>query len=213
LCAGSEPLVVAHAFRELLGLTEFYVADLDAISGGRGAPEIWRALVAEGFSIWLDAGLRSVEQALAVAEAGARRVIAGLETWPGPSELERACNLLGADRLVFSLDLKEGKLLATSQHWMAADPLEIALSVVSARVRQLIVLDLAGVGTLGGVVTLALCREIRKRCAGLSLYTGGGVRGPADLQSLVREGLSGVLVASALHDGRLTRADVEIALQ
>jgi phosphoribosylformimino-5-aminoimidazole carboxamide ribotide isomerase len=43
----------------------------------------------------------------------------------------------------------------------------------------------------------------------LHLVTGGGVRDIADLTRLVELGVQGVLVASALHDGRITREDVE----
>jgi uncharacterized protein related to proFAR isomerase len=38
---------------------------------------------------------------------------------------------------------------------------------------------------------------------------GGGVRGPDDLRGLHACGVKAVLVASALHDGRLRREDVQ----
>jgi len=37
---------------------------------------------------------------------------------------------------------------------------------------------------------------------------GGGVRGAEDLRSVAASGCDAVLVASALHDGRLTAADL-----
>jgi phosphoribosylformimino-5-aminoimidazole carboxamide ribotide isomerase len=43
------------------------------------------------------------------------------------------------------------------------------------------------------------------------LYAGGGIHGPEDLQRLSTYGIRGALVASALHDGRITRADVDRA--
>jgi phosphoribosylformimino-5-aminoimidazole carboxamide ribotide isomerase len=35
------------------------------------------------------------------------------------------------------------------------------------------------------------------------VIAGGGIAGPADLDRLAAHGVSGVLVASALHDGRI----------
>ena len=45
----------------------------------------------------------------------------------------------------------------------------------------------------------------------LTLIAGGGVRGPGDLARLAEAGCDGALVASALHDGRLTALDVAAA--
>jgi phosphoribosylformimino-5-aminoimidazole carboxamide ribotide isomerase len=43
------------------------------------------------------------------------------------------------------------------------------------------------------------------------LYAAGGLRGASDLVRLKQAGKWGVLVASALHDGRLTGADLAAA--
>jgi phosphoribosylformimino-5-aminoimidazole carboxamide ribotide isomerase len=42
----------------------------------------------------------------------------------------------------------------------------------------------------------------------VELITGGGVRDADDLAALRQSGVAGVLVASALHDGRLTGHDL-----
>ncbi|HEX3316346.1 MAG TPA: HisA/HisF-related TIM barrel protein, partial [Gemmataceae bacterium] len=42
----------------------------------------------------------------------------------------------------------------------------------------------------------------------LELTAGGGVRDRDDLDRLARLGADSVLVASALHEGRLTRTDI-----
>jgi len=43
------------------------------------------------------------------------------------------------------------------------------------------------------------------------LLAGGGVRDPGDLRELAQLGCTGALVATALHDGRLTAEDVAAA--
>ncbi len=44
---------------------------------------------------------------------------------------------------------------------------------------------------------------MRAQAPGVHLFAAGGVRGPEDLAQLAQEGISGALVASALHDGRI----------
>ena len=80
---------------------------------------------------------------------------------------------------------------------------------VALGVRQLIVLDLAQVGTAGGTGTLDLCTRLSAAHSGLDVIAGGGVRRPEDLHLLRQCGVGTALIASALHDGRLTRTDWE----
>ncbi len=69
----------------------------------------------------------------------------------------------------------------------------------------MIVLDLAQVGMGNGPGTEALCRDLAITFPDVEIVAGGGVRGMEDLQSLKACGVRAVLVASALHDGRLHR--------
>ena len=73
--------------------------------------------------------------------------------------------------------------------------------------RRLLVLDLQRVGVGSGIGTEDLCSHLISRYSDLELITGGGVRDAADLRRLKDLGIAGVLVASALHDGRLKPGD------
>jgi phosphoribosylformimino-5-aminoimidazole carboxamide ribotide isomerase len=46
--------------------------------------------------------------------------------------------------------------------------------------------------------------SLREVLPGVMLLAGGGVRGPEDVTRLAEAGCDGVLVATALQDGRLT---------
>jgi phosphoribosylformimino-5-aminoimidazole carboxamide ribotide isomerase len=209
LTDSARPLDVARAFRDRLGLSEYYLADLDAIAGGPPALDVYRALAAEGFRLWVDAGLRDAADAAPLGEAAVARVVAGLETLAGPDVLSRTCATMGAARVVFSLDLKGEQPLGDAAAWGNADPYAIAEAALRRGVRHVIVLDLARVGVSGGTGTEALCARIVGAHPGVAVIAGGGVRDAADLLRLRRVGVKGVLVASALHDGRLGRADLE----
>jgi phosphoribosylformimino-5-aminoimidazole carboxamide ribotide isomerase len=209
LAGTPDALAVAQAFRDQLGLSRLYIADLDAILHARPNRDVYRTLAADGFELFVDAGLRNVSAAVAVLDAGAARVIVGLETWPAPDELAHLCAAVGAKRVIFSLDLKLGVPLGNVTSWHTDDPLAMVLRAVEAGVRQIIVLDLAQVGAGSGVTTSDLCRRLLKRSPDLHLITGGGVRDILDLDRLDELGIAGVLLASALHDGRIGRNDID----
>ncbi len=71
-------------------------------------------------------------------------------------------------------------------------------------------MDLARVGVGEGVGTETICRTMRARWPALHITAGGGVRGLADLNSLTEAGCDAALVASALHDGRIGRAEISL---
>lgn len=210
LVDSADPLTVARAFRAHFGLNALYVADLDAIVHSRPNRDIYRELSRDGFLLHIDAGLHTAAEADELFESGATQVIAGLETIGGPDVLQDLSRRAGGERVAFSVDLKDGRVLRPNPGWSSDDPLEIAGQAVAAGVGTLIVLDLAGVGVGGGVPTVELCRRIRARHPQVTLITGGGVRGIEDLHRLSAAGLDGVLIASALHDGRVTPDEIAL---
>jgi len=203
----SDPVDVAGALRKEFGFREFYIADLDAIAGGPPHEDVVRELVHRDLRLLVDAGLRDVAAGRELLDAGVSRVVAALETSPGPDHLRALLDALGPDRVTFSLDLKAGALLTAGDGWdggATGSASAVAARVLECGVRSLIVLDLAGVGEGRGVPTLELCRAVREMSPDVELITGGGVRGVKDLDALQAVGVDGVLIASALHDGSLT---------
>ncbi len=203
LCESSEPMTVATALRDKLGESYLYVADLDAIRSGTLNADPIKSLAAAGFELLLDAGAFEFRQVNLLMSLGVQDVIIGLETLTDPEVLRTATDRYD-DRIVFSLDLKANWPLTTDRSpWrdMTAD--QIADEAIAMGVKRMIVLDLHSIGRSSGVATLELCKRIRKRHPNVRLITGGGVRSREDITALADSGLDGVMVASALHDGRL----------
>ena len=189
---------MARAIRGAYGFNAFYVADLDAILRGQPNLGVYRELIADGVELSVDAGVSSGSQVCALLEQGIAHVIVGLESCPSASALRDIVAEVPRERIVFSLDLKEGIPLAPPG-W-EGDIKEIASQVIGCGVTRLIVLDLAGVGTEGGVPTVSLCRQLRATYGtSIEITTGGGVRGSEDLELLEEVGVDRVLVASILH--------------
>ena len=209
LCDDASVGSVAGAFVEKLGLGEVYVADLNAIAGAEPAWSLYEQIAAAGLDLWVDAGLRDAASARRLAEfsSGGRAiagVIAGLETLSDTAALASMLEAVGPERLVFSLDLKAGQPLADLPCWQGRSAEQIAATAIEAGIQRMIVLDLHRVGTDSGVGTEPLCRQLRTQHPDLELIAGGGVRGLDDLRRLAEAGCDAALVASALHDGRLT---------
>lgn len=205
LGSGRDPLALALAFRDRLGCRSVYVADLDAIADRGDARPFVARLTSIGLAPLIDAGVRTVEQAKALLEAGAARVVVGLETLHTLDELGVIVRAIGAERVVFSLDLRNGSPLVGSPALATADPLWLAEAAVERGVRQMICLDLARVGSGAGAPHPLLTR-LRARLPHLQLFAGGGVRDVEDLAALAALGCAGALVATALHNGRITGA-------
>ncbi|MBX9788644.1 MAG: hypothetical protein K2Y37_06985 [Pirellulales bacterium] len=214
LVAGADPAAIARALLDLLGRDTLYIADLDAIAGAEPAWTIYERLADQGARLWIDAGIDSTQRLEALLAWGQRSgaiegIIVGLESLPALAQLTPWLELAGPERLVFSLDLHAGAPLSRAPEFAGRSGEQIARSAIALGVRRLIVLDLARVGTGGGAGTEALCRTLRDAHRDLELTAGGGVRGMADLRALAEAGCNTGLVASALHDGRLTRDDLQ----
>jgi phosphoribosylformimino-5-aminoimidazole carboxamide ribotide isomerase len=207
LVQSSAPIAVAQAYRESFGLDELYLADLDAIGGAAPAWKIFENLQAAGFRLWVDAGIRDAGRAFQLADAGIATVVVGLETVAGPTVVAAVQDRL-ADRVVLSLDLRDGRPLANANSWRSRDPQGIVAEAVALGVQRVLVLDLAHVGVGQGVGTGDLCATLKRRHPAVELAAGGGVRGLDDLRSLRDQGVAAALVASALHDGALNRVDL-----
>ena len=195
LTTSTEPVEVAHALVKAFRPAELYLADLDAIAGGPPAVAVYQAIRELGVRLWVDAGVCDGEGPRAVADAGCD-VVAGLETVPGPEALSEIVDAVGAERVVFSLDLRDGVPL---RDW--PDPVAAA---VACGINRVIVLDLSRVGRRSGTGTDELCRRLASSHPQVEVIAGGGVAGPADFDRLAACGVRGALVASALHDGRIT---------
>jgi phosphoribosylformimino-5-aminoimidazole carboxamide ribotide isomerase len=208
LTPSSHPVDVATAFRDHYHLTELYLADLDAIAGAPPALQIYGALHSLGFRLWVDAGVRDGASVEPLLEGPIDQIVVGLETVSGLESLIDIVHRVGTRKVIFSLDLKDGRPLGNSDRWRQRDAYSIATEAIGAGIHRLIVLDLARIGGGGGTGTEDLCRRLTSQYPAIEIVAGGGVRGRSDLQRLQACGVRAALVASALHDGRLRAEDL-----
>ena len=219
LCAGSDPLTLARILCEHCASDRLYVADLDALLGLPAQADVLRALLhaLPALELWLDAGFSgaaAAEALLADLGAGAARVVPvfGSESLASRTELQR-CFASGDGQRgergdhaeagsghhhagVLSLDRRDGQRLDPAGCWDAP----------ALWPQRVIVMTLERVGSDAGPDLETLC-DVRARSPGSFIVGAGGIRNDADLVRAAGAGAGAWLVASALHDGRLARAD------
>ena len=201
IAAGSNPVRVTRAVRGALRLDELYVADLDAIAGGPAQHEVLSALAREA-RVMVDAGVAGVAAVRLLHGLGAARVVIGTETLADLSALERLRAELPDAPLVLSLDVRAGRVLSPDAELSRLGAAEALARLRHSGVREVIVLDLARVGS-GAGPDVELVRALATRFPELELLAGGGVRDARDLRALAEAGAAGALVATALHGGAI----------
>ena len=206
IAPGSDPVRVTRAVRERFGLGELYAADLDAIAGGPGNPDVVAALSREA-RVMVDAGAADAAAVARALALGVDRVVIGTESLPGADGLRRLRDELPDAPLVLSLDLRGGRVLSPDPALAGGHPAGALARLADAGADEAIVLDLLRVGS-GEGPDVALLAELRRRVPGVRLLAGGGVRGAGDLRALAEAGADGALVATALHRGALTPEDL-----
>jgi phosphoribosylformimino-5-aminoimidazole carboxamide ribotide isomerase len=162
-----------------------------------------RPFAERGCRVLVDAGLRCATDARPILDAGAWGVVAATETLRSTDELRALIAAMGPERVVLSLDLRNGRLVGEVSVWGDHDPAAAVATTVGYGVRRVIVLDLARVGTGIGIGTEVLCARIRAQFPDVELIAGGGVRTRDDVERAATAGADAVLVASGLHDGTL----------
>ena len=205
-----DAVALARAYRTMLGAARCYVADLDAIQGWAPQLTLLQSLadpvMGFGPGLMVDGGISTPQAAAALVEAGATTVVVGLETLRGFEDLKAIVDAIGGERVVFSLDLLEGKPIRRRTGRIASQEavsLELGARAVDAGVSGVLVLDLAAVGSEAGPRNLDLIGGL-KRLLWVPIYAGGGVRTAADLEVLAEAGCDAALVGSAVHSGTIT---------
>jgi phosphoribosylformimino-5-aminoimidazole carboxamide ribotide isomerase len=191
-----DPLSLARRFR----LDELYVADLDAITGTGGNDSIIAALAREA-RVMVDAGVSEPERARALLDLGVDRVVVGTETLTDADALDRLPDA------VLSVDLRDGSVLSRDPRLAGLPALDALARLNRPELREVIVLDLARVGTSAGP-DVELIAQLHAAFPDLDLLAGGGVRDVEDLHALRDAGAAGALVATALHAGVIGRREL-----
>jgi phosphoribosylformimino-5-aminoimidazole carboxamide ribotide isomerase len=160
-----------------------HVVDLQGARDGALRTEVIArcAQLAGDIPLQVSGGIRSLDAAASVLDAGAQRVILGTALWAESSALATYVKALG-DRLVAALDVRDGVLAVRG--WLSSTELGVDDAVRRCRdagVTRVHVTAIARDGTMSGP-DLELYSRV---CAsGLKVVAAGGIRNDADLADL-----------------------------
>jgi phosphoribosylformimino-5-aminoimidazole carboxamide ribotide isomerase len=192
----SRPNDVARGLLSIFPFETFYVADLDAIENKGNNNAALRQLSVEfpDLVFWVDAGIADVHRAKRWLEAGFGHLVLGSETQRDSELIRYLCR---DNRTILSLDFRGDAFLGPAALLKEWDIWPI----------NVIVMTLARVGSASGP-DMDRLTTIKSRVVNRQVYAAGGVRDANDLALLARVGIAGALVATSLHDGKLTGAQI-----
>ena len=201
LCKSVDPLDIASTF-ESSGFNTLYLADLDAILGKPANFNLYQQIMIQtSLDLMVDAGIADITKAKKVLETEVTKIVIGSETLSSLDFVKQAVKSFGEDKVVVSIDLKEDKVLSASETVGSMDAISFAQKLGNIGINQIILLDLDRVGTEHGINT-AILRNILEK-TGVEVLVGGGIRSFHELEKLRKLGVSGALVATVLHNGKL----------
>ena len=206
LTASSAPLDIVTALLELYPFQTLYIADLDAICG-TGNNDSAIEVISQAYpklTIWLDCGIGQMN-ARALYIGGNIRPVVGSENIQTLQDY-RAISYACQSKHVLSLDYSTTSAMGISELHQSArfwpdDTICMTLNAVGSEQGT----DLE---RLSEIMRLNAVRKTQSR-----IYAAGGVRHSQDLQALARMGITGALIATALHNGTFSATDLLILHQ
>jgi phosphoribosylformimino-5-aminoimidazole carboxamide ribotide isomerase len=184
-----DPIALAERWAAA-GAGRVHLVDLDGARSGRVRPELVRAVAARVAPARVQAsgGIRTLEDAQALLDAGADRVVVGTAAWPDPTPWLELGNAL-----VLALDIQNGEV--RSAGWTEAAGLSFLEALSRVQGARVLVTAIDRDGTLAGP-DLDLVRIAA--ASGLRVLAAGGVRSPADVDTLADAGAEAAIVGRAL---------------
>lgn len=198
------------------GATRLHLVDLDGARDGRPAQAelIARLVQATGAPCQVAGGLRDEATVAAALASGADRVVLGTLLLQSPQLVRRLVERFGAERLVGSIDVREGSVVGEGWRDAAARvPLGSALEAArAAGLRTLVVTAIRRDGVLVGP-DVALLEEARRLFPEAYLICAGGIGSLEDVRELAKRRFAGVILGRALYEARFSLGDARRAAE
>jgi len=192
LTTSHDPIEVIMDLLAYYPFTTFYIADLDAIMSGIRDDKLY-SKISQAYpqiNFYLDAGVANKLSWQSLMVNKNVYSVIGTETlietsWLSDAEVQ--------EKSILSLDFKQGVFLGDDQLLNSSDLWP----------KQIIAMNLDYIGSQLGP-DLTLLADLKGQSSN-NIIAAGGVRSKQDLMALQQQGIKQVLVASALHDGRVNK--------
>lgn len=208
---GDDPVAVARSFADQ-GARWIHVVDLDAARSGSPQNRSVVADIARAVrgvaDVQTGGGVRTVDDARALAAAGVARVVMGSAAVRSPELVDQVSSFVP---VAVGLDHRGGDIAVHG--WTQGTGLQLTDALaLFAGAAAFVITDIARDGMLqgpdvDGLVAAAAATDV-------PIIASGGVSSLADVAALARvAGITGVITGKALYEGRFTVAEAVAALR
>jgi phosphoribosylformimino-5-aminoimidazole carboxamide ribotide isomerase len=208
---GDDPVAVAESF-VAAGAPWVHVVDLDAARTGdpvnRPVVERIATAIAGRARLQNGGGVRSLDDARALADAGVDRVVMGSAAVTDPSLVERVAELVP---VAVGLDHRDGELAVHG--WTQGSGLRVEDALLRfPSAAAFVITDISRDGMLSGPDIDGLTAAVV--ASTVPVVASGGVASLDDVVTLAAiPGLAGIITGKALYEGRFTVADAVRVLE
>lgn len=202
------------ALYEAQGADEIVILDVSATPEGRGnqVETVRRVRAHLGIPLTVGGGVRSLDDARALLEAGADKVSVNTAAVQEPALLAAIADRFGRQCTVLAIDAarRDGRfevLVKGGREGTGIDAVLWAREATAQGAGEILLTSWDRDGTRSGY-DLELIRAVRDAIQ-VPVIASGGAAGPEHLREAFEAGADAVLAASIFHDGDLSVADVK----
>jgi imidazole glycerol-phosphate synthase subunit HisF len=202
------------ALYEAQGADEIVILDVSATPEGRGnqVETVQRVRAHLGIPLTVGGGVRGLEDANALLEAGADKVSVNTAAVQEPALLAAIAERFGRQCTVLAIDAarRDGRfevLVKGGREGTGIDAILWARNATAHGAGEILLTSWDRDGTRQGY-DLELIRAVRDAVR-VPVIASGGAAGPEHLREAFEAGADAVLAASIFHDGDLSVADVK----
>lgn len=181
-----------------------HVVDLDAAHGRGSNMEVVLQLIAEASAeVQVAGGIRSLDKALTLLEAGASRVVVGTIFIEKPELAKEFIRQLGSDKVVVALDHFKGKVAIRG--WREITDRPLISEVRRAKemgFNWILISSIERDGTLSGIDEESI--ESIVKLGSIKVLIAGGVSSLDDVERAKRVGAYGLIIGKALYEGLIS---------
>lgn len=202
---GDDPVAVADSFADA-GAPWVHVVDLDAARSGDPVNRPVVARIAAALSgrarLQNGGGVRSVDDARALADAGVSRVVMGSAAVNEPTLVDAVGEIVP---VAVGLDHRDGELAVHG--WTEGSGVQLADALHRfPSAAAFVITDIGRDGMLTGPDVDGLAAAVA--ATDTPVIASGGVSSLADIDALARiDGLGGIITGKAVYEGRFTVAE------
>lgn len=204
----SDPLEMALKWQNE-GATYLHLVDLDGSKDENlvNQKSIENIIKGVNIQVQIGGGIRSEKKVKKLLELGASRVILGTVAVENIELLDRLISICGNDKIVVSIDAKNGKVATRGWEVISEiDSVILCKRLEEIGVKTIVYTDISKDGMLEGP-NFSIYKELKEK-TNLDIIASGGISFVEDIRTLKEMDLYGAIIGKAFYDKLLTFKEV-----